>query len=187
MKAGYLVVGYPCNIQIRIALWPHLRDRPATLIADSTARQIPVQLFQRLALRKRRSDRLGTLVTKYAIETHALQRHGHSIMHCKAPVWAKPGLGEAQLGHQAPAEYKLRLFLGPSDLYFGPCYSAGSETLRNKTVCTSYILPPPLEFSRSLFLARAAEIDPLLCAMHAMCCVALCWSVVWRRGLPFAR
>jgi hypothetical protein len=25
--------------------------------------------------------------------------HGHSIMHCKAPVWVKPNLGEAQLGH----------------------------------------------------------------------------------------
>eukprot|EP01046_Picozoa_sp_COSAG06_P067073 COSAG06_NODE_17213_length_954_cov_1.809357_3_plen_55_part_01 len=40
-------------------------------------------------------------------------------------------MGEAHLGHQAPAEYKLRLFLGLSDLYFGPFYSAGSETLPN--------------------------------------------------------
>ena len=38
--------------------------------------------------------------------------HGHSIMHCKAPVWVKPNLGEAQLGHQASAEYKLRFYLG---------------------------------------------------------------------------
>ena len=57
-------------------------------------------------------------------------RHGHSIMHCKAPVWVKPNLGEAQLGHQASAEYKLRFCLHLRDVYFGDVYSAGSETER---------------------------------------------------------
>ena len=56
--------------------------------------------------------------------------HGHSIMHCKAPVWVKPNLGEAQLGHQASAEYKLRFCLHLRDVYFGAVYSAGSETER---------------------------------------------------------
>ena len=56
--------------------------------------------------------------------------HGHSIMHCKAPVWVKPNLGEAQLGHQASAEYKLRFYLGLRDVYFAAVYSAGSETER---------------------------------------------------------
>ena len=56
--------------------------------------------------------------------------HGHSIMHCKAPVWVKPNLGEAQLGHQASAEYKLKFCLGLRDVYFGAVYSAGSETER---------------------------------------------------------
>ena len=56
--------------------------------------------------------------------------HGHSIMHCKAPVWVKPNLGEAQLGHQASAEYKLRFCLHLQDVYFSAVYSAGSETER---------------------------------------------------------
>jgi hypothetical protein len=56
--------------------------------------------------------------------------HGHSIMHCKAPVWVKPNLGEAQLGHQASAEYKLRFCLHLRDVYFYVGYSAGSETER---------------------------------------------------------
>ena len=47
-----------------------------------------------------------------ADEPSPMDHHGHSIMHCKAPVWVKPNLGEAQLGHQASAEYKLRLYLG---------------------------------------------------------------------------
>ena len=51
-------------------------------------------------------------------------------MHCKAPVWVKPNLGEAQLGHQASAEYKLRFCLHLRDVYFGAVYSAGSETER---------------------------------------------------------
>ena len=59
-----------------------------------------------------------------------LSQHGHSIMHCKAPVWVKPNLGEAQLGHQASAEYKLRFCLHLQDVYFGDVYSAGSETER---------------------------------------------------------
>ena len=62
------------------------------------------------------------------------ERHGEgqlcSIMHCKAPVWIKPNLGEAQLGHQASAEYKLRFCLHLRDVYFGAVYSAGSETER---------------------------------------------------------
>ena len=56
--------------------------------------------------------------------------HGHSIMHCKAPVWVKPNLGEAQLGHQTSAECKLRFCLGLWDVYFAAVYSAGSETER---------------------------------------------------------
>ena len=51
-------------------------------------------------------------------------------MHCKAPVWVKPNLGEAQLGHQASAEYKLRFCLHLRHVYFGAVYSAGSETER---------------------------------------------------------
>ena len=51
-------------------------------------------------------------------------------MHCKAPVWVKPNLGEAQLGHQASAEYKLRFYLGLRDVYFAAVHSAGSETER---------------------------------------------------------
>ena len=51
-------------------------------------------------------------------------------MHCKAPVWVKPNLGEAQLGHQASAEYKLKFCLGLRDVYFVAVYSAGSETER---------------------------------------------------------
>jgi hypothetical protein len=64
------------------------------------------------------------------VRTGRLVIHGHSIMHCKAPVWVKPNLGEAQLGHQASAEYKLRFYLGLRHVYFGAVYSAGSETER---------------------------------------------------------
>ena len=51
-------------------------------------------------------------------------------MHCKAPVWVKPNLGETQLGHQASAEYKLRFYLGLRDVYSAAVHSAGSETER---------------------------------------------------------
>ena len=39
-------------------------------------------------------------------------------------------MGEAQLGHQASAEYKLRFYLGLRDVYFAAVHSAGSETER---------------------------------------------------------
>ena len=39
-------------------------------------------------------------------------------------------MGEAQLGHQAPAEYKLRSCLHLRGVYFDAVYSAGSETER---------------------------------------------------------
>jgi hypothetical protein len=68
------------------------------------------------------------------------------------PVRPKPA-------HQASAEYKLRLFLGLSDLYYDAGYSAGSETervaleKRPETQNRSTILP----YSVAARAPRAAE------------------------------
>ena len=76
-------------------------------------------------------QRIASARRRAAVNAAAAARaHGHSIMHCKAPVWVKPNLGEAQLGHQASAEYKLRFCLHLRDVYFYVGYSAGSETER---------------------------------------------------------
>ena len=44
--------------------------------------------------------------------------------------FVNPNLGEAQLGHQASAEYKLTFCVGLRDVYFTAVHSAGSETER---------------------------------------------------------
>ena len=68
---------------------------------------------------------------------HTHRSHGHSCTDCKALyleylawVWVNPNLGEAQLGHQASAEYKLKFCPGLRDLYFGTGYPTCSETKR---------------------------------------------------------
>ena len=88
-------------------------------------------------------------------------------MHCKAPVWVKPNLGEAQLGHQASAEYKLRFYLGLRDVYFAAVHSAGSETERvvlKETVETqnrsTFKSSPPNTFLLPPNAARGAPSTP---------------------------
>ena len=61
------------------------------------------------------------------MDTHTLLIPLHTI---SIDPFVNPNLGEAQLGHQASAEYKLTFCLGLRDVYFTAVYSAGSETER---------------------------------------------------------